>query len=292
MPFKSGPRNFKLKIALIVMLVGGFVLAVMGQNYGAHRVIPNDDLRIELEILPFAFLTIGLLFLARSRTDLIVLLAFAVPITLFNGLLFDVDEFGFVHCFVPIFQGLLGSVALLVVILIRALWSISRKGKEDAAQASPNTSTGPHGQGAVNTFSSPSELRAFVMNLSDGAGLGGNPRGLGPPPCRRFNGVHDRIGMAGRNRPRCPGSAAEASSATGVPRPARKSNVRSACCMAANVMAAPRPKSKIPSPKSPPSLIALPKSKIPNPKSQIVPAPVLLVASRGNKGYVTGWPGT
>ncbi len=137
MPIKSNTTNVKLKVAVMVILAGGVVWGVLGQNYGTRRGIPDPASRIALTLLPFALLALGLLILARSRADVIVLLLFAVPISLVCGALFDVDELGLSHLIFPILQSML-AVAALVVVLIRRLAARWLNRRKDAARAVPN----------------------------------------------------------------------------------------------------------------------------------------------------------
>jgi cytochrome c oxidase subunit IV len=123
------PKNFKLKVALAVILAGGLVWAELGQNARACLGVPDLGDRFVFVIVPYALLALGLLFLARSRADLIVLLVCAILVVTVNmELLGERDELGLICAFLPIEATLL-VVAALVIVAIRRLVSrlIGRK---------------------------------------------------------------------------------------------------------------------------------------------------------------------
>ncbi len=130
MPIKSEPKYVKLKVALMIIVAGGLIWAEMGQKSGSCRGLPDIGERYVFAIVPYALLAIGLLLLARSRADLIVLVVCAVMVVILNvGLLGIPDELGLACPFVAI-EGILLVIPVLVVVMIRRLvarWLKRRK---------------------------------------------------------------------------------------------------------------------------------------------------------------------
>jgi hypothetical protein len=130
MPIKGSRENIKLKIVIMVMLAGGAVWAELGQKAGACRGVPDLGERYVFAIVPYALLAFGLLLLARSRADLVVLLVCAVLIVIANlELLGSRDELGLVCPFVPIMATMLVIPALVAALIRRwvARWLRHRK---------------------------------------------------------------------------------------------------------------------------------------------------------------------
>jgi hypothetical protein len=132
MVIKSKPKNFKLKVALAVILAGGLVWAELGQNAGTCLGVPDLSERFVFVVVPYALMAIGLMFLARSRADLIVMLVCAFLVVTANlELLGTRDELGLICAFLPV-EATVMVVIALVVIAIRRLVSRLLKARRGA----------------------------------------------------------------------------------------------------------------------------------------------------------------
>ena len=119
----------------MAFLAGGLVWAELGQNAGTHWGVPDPGERYVFAIVPYALLAIGLLLLARSRADLIVLLVCAVLVVITNVELFGrPDELGLIYILVPI-ESAMAAIAAMVAVLVRGFVARWLKRRRDAAQA-------------------------------------------------------------------------------------------------------------------------------------------------------------
>jgi hypothetical protein len=110
-------NGLRVAIALIVAL--GVVAAFHGQAYGTKVGVPDAAERIVWALIPFGLLIVGLLALARSRSDLVLLLITSIIVWLTSDYAGH-DELGLVFVMVPVAQLLLVALVLAIVLLRRA----------------------------------------------------------------------------------------------------------------------------------------------------------------------------
>ena len=111
-------HGLRVTIALVVAL--GVLAALHGQAYGTRAGVPDPVERVVWALLPHGLLIAGLVVLARSRSDLVLLLVASIVVWLTSDHNYH-DELGLVFVMMPLLQLLLVTLALSVV-LIRRLW--------------------------------------------------------------------------------------------------------------------------------------------------------------------------
>jgi hypothetical protein len=111
-------HGLRVTIALVVAL--GVLAALHGQAYGTSVGVPDPVERVVWALLPHSLLIAGLVVLARSRTDLLLLVVASIVVWLTSDYNYH-DELGLVFVMVPVAQLLLVMLALSVV-LVRRLW--------------------------------------------------------------------------------------------------------------------------------------------------------------------------
>jgi hypothetical protein len=111
-------HGLQVTIALVVAL--GVLAALHGQAYGTRVGVPDPVERVVWALVPHGLLIVGLVVLARSRGDLVLLLVVSIVVGLTSDHNYH-DELGLVFVFMPLLQLLLVTLALSVV-LVRRLW--------------------------------------------------------------------------------------------------------------------------------------------------------------------------
>ena len=126
--------GLRATVALVVAL--GVLAAFHGQAYATRIGVPDAVERIVWALVPHALLIVGLVILARKRSDLVLLLASAVVVWLTSDYS-DHDELGLVFVIIPLMQFLLVAFVLSIM-LVRRLWPRLREkfaGRRGAAQS-------------------------------------------------------------------------------------------------------------------------------------------------------------